>query len=148
MSSGKLHEGKRQTRRTQTADAFLRRGARIILQWADSTPLLSNHIFSFMKTSRFTVTLPAFVLAAAISTNFSHAHLCKIMQLRRVVGGSSARAGYASASGTNFEFNGSGVASAFLDTNLVTGLIHTNFNSNVLGRYVFQFRNGAPLGNP
>jgi hypothetical protein len=63
-------------------------------------------------------------------------------------GGPSARAGYASASGTNFEFNGSGVASAFLDANLVTGLIHTNFNSNVLGRYVFQFRNGAPLGNP
>jgi hypothetical protein len=63
-------------------------------------------------------------------------------------GGSSARAGYASAGGTNFEFNGSGVASAFLDTNLVTGLIHINFNSNVLGRYVFQFRNGAPLGHP
>jgi hypothetical protein len=29
--------------------------------------------FSFMKTSSFIITLPAFVLAAAISTNFSHA---------------------------------------------------------------------------
>jgi hypothetical protein len=29
--------------------------------------------FSFMKTSRFTITLPVFILAATISTNFSHA---------------------------------------------------------------------------
>jgi hypothetical protein len=29
--------------------------------------------FSFMKTSRFTITLPAFILAAAFFTNFSHA---------------------------------------------------------------------------
>ncbi len=66
-------------------------------------------------------------------------------------GSSSARAGYsssASAGGTYFEFNGSGIAGGLLDTNLVTGLINTNFNTNVLGRYVFQFRNGTPLGNP
>jgi hypothetical protein len=63
-------------------------------------------------------------------------------------GGFSARAGYASAGGSSFEINGSAVAGALLDTNLVTGLINTNFNSNVLGRYVFQFHNGAPLGHP
>lgn len=62
--------------------------------------------------------------------------------------GSPARAGYASAGGSSFEINGSAVAGALLDTNLTTGLIHTNFNSNVLGRYVFQFHNGAPLGHP
>lgn len=63
---------------------------------------------------------------------------------------SSARAGYASGYPTfeAFEFNGSAVAGGLLDTNLVTGLINTNFNSSVLGRYVFQFRNGVPLGHP
>jgi hypothetical protein len=64
------------------------------------------------------------------------------------LGGSSARAGYASASGSTFEMNGSGVNGAFLDSNAVTGLIHTNFNSTVPGRYVFQFHNGVPLGTP
>jgi hypothetical protein len=60
------------------------------------------------------------------------------------LGGSSARAGYASASGLTFELNGSGTNSAFLDTNLVTGLIHTNYNSGgVLGRYVYPFHNGT-----
>lgn len=63
-------------------------------------------------------------------------------------GGSSARAGYASASGSTFEMNGSGTNSAFLDTNTVSGLIYTNFNSTVPGRYVFQFHNGVPLGTP
>lgn len=63
-------------------------------------------------------------------------------------GGCSARVGYASASGSTFEINGSAVNGAFLDTNTVTGLIHTNFNSTVPGRYVFQFHNGAPLGTP
>ena len=52
------------------------------------------------------------------------------------------RAGYASGSGLTFELNGSGVPHALLDTNLVTGLIRTNFNSSgVLGRYVYQFHN-------
>lgn len=62
--------------------------------------------------------------------------------------GSPARAGYASASGSTFELNGSGIPGAFLDTNTVTGLIYTNFNSTVPGRYVFQFHNGVPLGTP
>ena len=64
------------------------------------------------------------------------------------LGGSSARAGYASAGGSTFELNGSGINGAFLDTNKVTGLIYTNFNSTVPGRYVFQFHNGVPLGTP
>jgi hypothetical protein len=35
---------------------------------------------------------------------------------------------------------GSGVPGTFLDTNLVTGLIHGQSQSGVLGRYIFQFR--------
>jgi len=69
----------------------------------------------------------------------------------QVSGGYSARAGYASTSGSTnstFELNGSGTNGAFLDTNTVTGLIYTNFNSTVPGRYVFQFHNGVPLGTP
>jgi hypothetical protein len=62
--------------------------------------------------------------------------------------GSSARAGFANASGFGFEFAGSGVAGAFLDSNLTTGLRYNSFNSGVNGRYVFQFRNGQPLATP
>ncbi len=64
------------------------------------------------------------------------------------LGGSAARAGYAGAGGEAFELEGSGTGGAFLDTNTVTGLIYTNFNSTVPGRYVFQFHNGVPLGTP
>lgn len=64
------------------------------------------------------------------------------------LGGSSARAGYASASGSTFEINGSGIDGSFLDSNTTNGLIYTNFNSTVPGRYVFQFHNGIPLGTP
>ena len=61
-------------------------------------------------------------------------------------GGSSARAGFASASGSSFEIRGSGIARSLLDSNPVTGLIYGSLNSsNVLGRYVYQFHNGAPL---
>jgi hypothetical protein len=62
------------------------------------------------------------------------------------LGGSSARAGYASVSGSAFELHGSGVPGSFLDTNVVTGLIYNSTNSPVPGRYVFFFRNGEPLG--
>jgi hypothetical protein len=62
--------------------------------------------------------------------------------------GEPARAGFASASGSFFEFNGSGDAGAFLDSNLTTGLIYKDFNSIDQGRYVFQFHNGVPLGTP
>jgi hypothetical protein len=53
-----------------------------------------------------------------------------------------------SASGSTFEMNGSAVAGSFLDSNTTNGLIYTNFNSTVPGRYVFQFHNGVPLGTP
>jgi hypothetical protein len=62
------------------------------------------------------------------------------------LGGFSARAGYASVSGSTFELHGSGVPGSFLDTNAVTGLIYNSTNSPVPGRYFFSFRNGEPLG--
>ena len=61
------------------------------------------------------------------------------------LGGSSARACYASVSGSTFELDGSGVPGSFLDTNVVTGLIYQSLNSSVPGRYIFYFRNGEPL---
>jgi len=61
------------------------------------------------------------------------------------LGGFSARAGYASVSGSTFELCGSGVPGSFLDTNVATGLIYHNLNSSVPGRYIFFFRNGQPL---
>jgi hypothetical protein len=64
------------------------------------------------------------------------------------LGGDAARVGFASPNNSGFEFNGSGVVGALLDTNAVTGLITNSFNSSALGRYVFQFRNGFPLGHP
>jgi hypothetical protein len=61
------------------------------------------------------------------------------------LGGYSARAGYASVSGSTFELDGSGVPGSFLDANVVTGLIYQSLNSSVPGRYFFSFRNGEPL---
>jgi hypothetical protein len=55
---------------------------------------------------------------------------------------------FANASGSTFELNGSGTTNAFLDTNTATGLIYTNFDSTVPGRYVFQFHDGAALTTP
>jgi hypothetical protein len=31
---------------------------------------------------------------------------------------------------------------------MTNGLIHTNFNNSVPGRYVFQFHNGIPAATP
>lgn len=69
-------------------------------------------------------------------------------------GGSSVHVGYSSGNTTggvvagSFELAGSGIPGAFLDSNLLTGLIHNNRNSLQLGRYVFEVRNGnAPLGH-
>jgi len=73
-------------------------------------------------------------------------------------GGCSARAGFATST-NQFELAGSGIGGgAFLDASLTdgtpnpSGLIYTNFNSTVPGRYVFQFHEGSPLtlppGNP
>lgn len=65
------------------------------------------------------------------------------------LGGSSAHVGYSNGSGnsgTNYEFAGSGVNGALLDTNSSTGLIY-NSNVGVNGRYVFDVRNGTPQSN-
>lgn len=64
------------------------------------------------------------------------------------LGGNSVRVGYSNgtgAAGTFFELPGSAVNGAFLDTNLVTGLIYNSLNSGgQLGRYVFSVRAGLP----
>jgi len=64
------------------------------------------------------------------------------------LGGNSVRVGYSNgtgAAGTFFELPGSAVNGAFLDTNLVTGLISNSLNSGgQLGRYVFSVRGGLP----
>jgi hypothetical protein len=60
------------------------------------------------------------------------------------LGGTTARVGFSAgtgATGSFFELNGSGVAGALLDNNLITGLVNNSLNSNnVNGRYVFQIR--------
>lgn len=63
------------------------------------------------------------------------------------LGGSSAVAGFSSGTGTeatSYEFAGSGVNGALLDSNTATGLANNNRGSTVLGRYVFAIRNGSP----
>jgi len=35
-----------------------------------------------------------------------------------------------------------------VDANTATGLIYSNFNSAMPGRYVFQFHNGTPMALP
>lgn len=59
------------------------------------------------------------------------------------LGGASARAGWSNGTSTAYEIAGSAVNGAFLDTNAGSGLIHNSLNSNTLGQYVFQVRNGA-----
>ncbi len=58
--------------------------------------------------------------------------------------GDPPHAGYA-AGVSGYELPGSGVADAFLDSNLVTGLIYHDWNSSVPGRYFFSFRDGQPV---
>jgi len=58
------------------------------------------------------------------------------------LGGDSARVGYSNGSTEAFELAGSAVNGAFLDSNLVTGLIH-NSGDTVDGRYIFNVRNGV-----
>jgi hypothetical protein len=60
-----------------------------------------------------------------------------------VSGGSPPHAGYADGV-SGCELPGSGVADAFLDSNVATGLIYHNLNSSVPGRYFFSFRSGQP----
>ncbi|MEE8107282.1 MAG: nidogen-like domain-containing protein [Planctomycetota bacterium] len=66
------------------------------------------------------------------------------------IGGFSARVGYSNGSTEAFELPGSAVNGAFLDSNLVTGLIH-NKQDTVDGRYIFNVRNGVvvdPIPEP
>jgi hypothetical protein len=64
------------------------------------------------------------------------------------VGGNSARVGYTDGGTNDFELPGSGINGAFLDSNLATGLIHNSLNSNILGQYIFQVRNGVVVQPP
>jgi hypothetical protein len=61
------------------------------------------------------------------------------------LGGTSAGAGFSAGNGNPenfFQMPGSLVNGAFLDTNPTRGLIWTSRNSTVLGRHIFQIRNG------
>jgi hypothetical protein len=58
------------------------------------------------------------------------------------LGGNSARAGYSNGAGTSFEFVGSGVNGAFLDSGS-NSLIANRLNSGIDGRYLFTVRDGA-----
>ncbi len=64
------------------------------------------------------------------------------------VGGKSVRVGYASGTGATLELQGSGDNGAYLDSNLVTGLIYNSLNSALPGRYVFQVRGGGVANLP
>ena len=62
------------------------------------------------------------------------------------LGGSTARVGWTANNGTLegvYQMAGSNVAGSFLDSNLITGLIHNSFMSDVDGRYVYRFRGGT-----
>ena len=62
-------------------------------------------------------------------------------------GGSSAHAGFSNGTGvagTYYEFNGSGVPGALLDSNPITGLIHNSRDSAIPGRYIFEVHGGVP----
>lgn len=64
------------------------------------------------------------------------------------VGNPPARAGFSAGTGvpgTYYELIGSGSAGAFLDSNTATSLSTHRFNSDTLGRYLFQVRNGTML---
>ncbi len=65
------------------------------------------------------------------------------------LGGSSAHVGFSKGTGeagTFYEFLGSGENGYFLDGSS-TGLIHRSLGSDVLGRYIFEVRNGNPIVN-
>jgi Nidogen-like len=66
------------------------------------------------------------------------------------LGGTSAGAGYSAGTGNAaqfYEFPGSLVNGALLDSNAARGLTRTSRNSTVLGRHIFEVRNGAaPAG--
>ena len=57
-------------------------------------------------------------------------------------GGSPARAGYSNGVAAAYEIAGSGVSGSFLDSNASSGLIHNSLGTSVLGRYIFNAREG------
>jgi PKD repeat protein len=62
------------------------------------------------------------------------------------LGGNSARIGWTANNGTLeaiYQMDGSNVAGSFLDGNLISGLVHNHFMSDVDGRYVYRFRDGT-----
>lgn len=59
-------------------------------------------------------------------------------------GGTPAAVGYTAGDRINFfEFTGSRVTRTFEDSNARSGLIHNSLNSNILGQYNFQVREGV-----
>ena len=65
------------------------------------------------------------------------------------LGGTSALAGYWTSATSNATLAGSLVNGALLDTGPAgTSLIHNSLNSNILGQYNFQVRNGAVVVDP
>ncbi|MCL2161626.1 MAG: PEPxxWA-CTERM sorting domain-containing protein [Betaproteobacteria bacterium] len=66
------------------------------------------------------------------------------------LGGTAARAGWASGTGEFYELAGSGVNGAFINGG-PNALVSNSFNSGVAGRYVFEVRNGVistPIPEP
>ncbi|HYI02678.1 choice-of-anchor A family protein [Hyalangium sp.] len=66
-------------------------------------------------------------------------------------GGTPAGAGFSAGNGDPaafFQFPGSLVTQGLLDSNPETGLVHNSRNSPLLGRYVFNVRNGHPDVTP
>ena len=57
----------------RSADAFLSSEGKIILRLGNFAARFSKSTSFYMKTSTFSITLPVFVLAAAIATDFSRA---------------------------------------------------------------------------
>lgn len=57
-------------------------------------------------------------------------------------GGTSAAMGYTDGGIHDYEYAGSRVNGAFLDTNQANGLVNNSLGSNTLGQYVFNVRNG------
>ncbi len=66
------------------------------------------------------------------------------------LGGDSARIGYSDGTlGNSFEFAGSAVNGAFLDSGpAATSLIQNSLNSDILGRYIIPVRAGIPNPEP
>jgi hypothetical protein len=62
-------------------------------------------------------------------------------------GGNSAGAGYTDGTVNDFEFTGSRVNGAFLDSN-PTGLIYGSRNSTIAGQYIFNVRSGVVIDPP